>query len=90
MAIPYDQQSWEFVGVEPVAVAGMENLTYDRLHTSGQKALYPTFINVGEKKAIDGDVTLFVLKFKARKRGAAPKQVTDGMLVDKKLNVFKF
>ena len=90
MAIPYDQQSWEFVGVEPVAVAGMENLTYDRLHTSGQKALYPTFIHVGEKKAIDGDVTLFVLKFKARKRGAAPKQVTDGMLVDKKLNVFKF
>ncbi len=40
-ALPYDQQSYEFVGVEPIAVKGMENLTNDRLHTDGTKALYP-------------------------------------------------
>ncbi|MCM1483659.1 MAG: DUF5110 domain-containing protein [Muribaculaceae bacterium] len=91
LAIPYDQQIWEFVGIEPAAVATMENLTYDRLHTSGQKALYPTFVNIGERPALSGDeVPLFTVKFKARKRGAAPKASIDGMIVDKKLNVIKF
>lgn len=91
LAIPYDQTAWEFVGVEPIAVKGMENLTYDRLHTNGQKALYPTFVNIGEKPAVEGeDVELFEVKFKQIKRGASIKGAKDGLIVDKKLNAIKF
>ena len=34
-ALPYDQSDYEFVGVEPLNMKAMENLTYDRLHTNG-------------------------------------------------------
>ncbi len=40
-ALPYDQNDFEFVGVEPLNMKAMENLTYDRLHTNGVKSLYP-------------------------------------------------
>lgn len=90
MAIPYDPSAWQFVGIEPVAVAGMENLTYDRLHTSGQKALYPTFVNIGERKAVSGTEVLFKIHFKMLKRTAVKFDVIDKMIVDKKLNTLKF
>ena len=44
----------------------LENLTNDRLHTNGSKSLYPTFVNVGEKPSIEGNVDLFVVRFKAK------------------------
>ena len=39
-ALPYDPKALEFVGVEVKNMKNMENLTNDRLHTNGTKALY--------------------------------------------------
>jgi len=88
-AIPYDAKVWDFTGVEPVAVSGMENLTRDRLHASGETVVYPTFVNVGQKPDLAGsNVELFVVKFCRLKRGATPT-LSAPMLVDKKLNTIK-
>lgn len=85
LAIPYNASEYEYIGIEPVVAAGMENLTYDRLHTSGQKALYPTFVNIGDKPAIEGDVDLAVIKFRAKKRGAFTPKASDEIIVGKSL-----
>ena len=93
VAIPYDQTQWEFVGSDTEALKGMENMTYDRLHTDGHRELYPTFVNIGERKAVSGSgVSLFTLRFKARRKGARfdTSTVRDGLLVDKKLNTLPF
>ena len=42
-ALPYDQQKFEFVGVQPVSMKEMENFTYDRLHTNGTKSIVSNF-----------------------------------------------
>jgi alpha-glucosidase (family GH31 glycosyl hydrolase) len=89
-ALPYSQQDYEFVAVQPLNVKAMENLTNDRLHTNGTKALYPTFINVGNKTAIEGNADLFVLKFKAKRKLKFDLKAVDGFLVDKALNTVKF
>lgn len=85
-ALPYSQTELEFVGVDALGMKGMENLTYDRLHTNGAKVLYPTFVHLGDKEAINGTTDLFVLKFKAKQKGKFNLQMTDGLLVDKDLN----
>lgn len=87
-ALPYNQQDYEFVGVELQHMNAMENLTYDRLHSNGSKALYPTFVNVGNKKTLEGTVDLFLLKFKAKAKRQVKfgLKIIDGLLVDKKLN----
>ena len=85
-ALPYNQQDYEFVGVELQHMNAMENLTYDRLHSNGSKALYPTFVNVGNKKTLEGTVDLFLLKFKAKRQVKFGLKIIDGLLVDKKLN----
>jgi len=46
-ALPYDAALLEYVGLEPTGMKDMVNLTYDRLHTSGQKELFPCFVNKG-------------------------------------------
>ena len=89
-ALPYDQQAYEFVGVTPSGMKQMENLTYDRLHTDGTKALYPTFVNVGDKETVDGDGELMVITFKAKRRLTFDLKPVDGILVDKGLNFTKF
>lgn len=88
-ALPYNPQDLEFVGVEVKNMKKMENLTNDRLHTNGAKALYPTFVNVGDKEPVQGSEELFVLKFKARRDVKFNLKLADGMLVDKKLNTSK-
>lgn len=88
-ALPYNPQDLEFVGVEIVNMKKMENLTNDRLHTNGVKALYPTFVNVGDKEPVEGSEKLFILKFKARRDVKFDLKLKDGMLVDKKLNTSK-
>ena len=90
LALPYNAQDWEYVGVEAPALAGMYNMTYDRLHTNGDKVLYPTFANLGEKQNIKGDTTLMVVKMKSKKKQKFTLKHTDGMLVDKQQNVAKF
>ena len=89
-ALPYSQQDYEFVGVEPLNMKKMENLTYDRLHTNGTKALYPTFVNLGNKAALDGTNDLFILKLKAKHKVKFDLKLKDGFLVDRNLNTLKF
>lgn len=90
LAIPYNAQDWEFVGVEAPALAKMYNMTYDRLHTNGDKVLYPTFVNLGEKPNIEGDATLMIVKMKSKKKQKFIWRHTNGMLVDKHQNVVEF
>lgn len=89
-ALPYSPQDYEFVGVQPLNMQDMENLTYDRLHTNGSKALYPTFVNLGDKAAIEGNQDLFILKLKAKHKVKFDLKAIDGLLVDKNLNTCKF
>ena len=89
-ALPYNQQDYEFVGVELQNMQDMENLTNDRLHTNGEKALYPTFVNIGNKESLEGNLDLFVLKFKAKHKLKFDLKAQDGILVDKNLNTQKF
>ena len=88
-AMPYNTEDYEYVGIEAIATKGMENLTYDRLHTSGVKALYPTFVNLGEKPSLNGDSELFVIKFKAKRNLKFNLEAIDGILVDDKLKTIK-
>lgn len=87
MALPYDPTQIQYQGVEPVGMLNMENLTNDRLHTNGDKVLYPTFVNTGDKDVIEGDGILFRLTFKALKPfNAKQLKPRDGMIVDKALH----
>ena len=89
-ALPYDQNDYEFVGVEPLNMKTMENLTYDRLHTNGVKSLYPTFVNIGKQESLEGSEELFILKFKAKRKVKFEWQIKDGILVDKQLRMHQF
>ncbi len=72
------------MGVEVKNMKKMENLTNDRLHTNGTKALYPTFVNIGDKEPVEGTSELFVLKFKARRDVKFQPKLTDGMVVEER------
>ncbi len=85
-ALPYDPQVMEYAGVDAAGMKEMKNLTYDRLHSNGVKALYPTFVNLGEKPTLEGDGELMVIKFKAKTRLTFKLKAIDGILVDKYLN----
>jgi alpha-glucosidase (family GH31 glycosyl hydrolase) len=89
-ALPYNPQDYEWIGVQALNMKEMENLTNDRLHTNGVKALYPTFVNTGEKETLEGTLDLYILKFKARKNLRFDLKATDGFLIDKNLNIYKF
>ena len=69
----------------------MVNLTYDRLHTSGQKALYPTFVNRGNNFLLEeGNPELFTIKFVAKKAGKFNLKAVDGLLIDRNLGTASF
>ncbi len=68
LVLPYNATDFEFVSIDAPALAGMTNLTNDRLHTSGEKVLYPTFVNRGTKPLISGSDTLMTITFKALRR----------------------
>ena len=89
-ALPYDQNDYEFVGVDPLNMKAMENLTYDRLHTSGVKSLYPTFVNLGKQESLNGSEELFILKLKAKRKVKFELTLKDGILVDKELRMHSF
>ena len=89
VALPYDAAQLEYVKTATVGTKDMENLTYDRLHKNGQKALYPTFVNTGNKATLSGNGTLVEITFKARQSGELNLQMLDAMLVDKKLNTIE-
>ena len=89
-ALPYNQQEYEFIGVQPIHINDMENLTYDRLHSNGEKGLYPTFVNLGSKKLLNGTGDLFILKFKAKQKVTFGLKIKYVILVNQKLNSVKF
>ncbi len=91
LVLPYNQQQLEFVGVEPVAVANMTNMTNNRLHSNGERVLYPTFVNLGRQPEISGEqVELFRLRFKALTALPSVKWTMNGMIVDRTLNAVAF
>ncbi|MDR1707639.1 MAG: DUF5110 domain-containing protein [Prevotella sp.] len=89
-ALPYNPQDYEFIGIQPSNMKEMENLTNDRLHTNGVKSLYPTFVNIGNKEALEGNSDLFIIKFKAKRNMKFDLKAIDGFLVDKNLNYTTF
>ena len=89
-ALPYANQDFEFLGLENVSMLKMENLTKDRLHSNGTKALYPLFANVGEQETISGNKPLFTIKLKTKRALKFNLKSIDGFLVDKNLKVIKF
>lgn len=89
-ALPYNNNDLDYVGVKTVNTKKMQNFTNDRLHTSGDKVLYPTFVNVGDEAALEGDGTLFVIEFKAKRSVRFNLELKHGMLVDKNLNWVEF
>jgi alpha-glucosidase (family GH31 glycosyl hydrolase) len=88
-ALPYSAQDYEYIGIQSIHTKQMENLTYDRLHTNGTKALYPTFMNIGRKEALNGSSVLFVIKFKTKRDVKFNLKAIDGLLVDKDLYTIK-
>ncbi|WP_316751471.1 TIM-barrel domain-containing protein [Pedobacter gandavensis] len=89
-ALPYNAADYEFVSIQPLNAKHMENMTYDRLHTNGKKALYPTFVNLGDKEALNGSTELFIIKLKAKRKLKFDLKAIDGLLVDKNLNSVTF
>ena len=89
-ALPYDATAYEFAGIEADAVSDMRNLTNDRLHTNGVKALYPTFVNIGDRKTLQGDSVLFTIRLKAKKDVKFDLKAQDGMLVNKTMEYIGF
>lgn len=88
-ALPYSEQDFEFAGIETVNMKQMENFTNDRLHSNGKKALYPTFVNIGDKPVLQGSEELFIIRFRAKRDGRVNLRPIDVMLVDKELNVIE-
>lgn len=89
-AIPYNKLDFDYVGIELKNMKAMQNLTYDRLHTNGDKVLYPTFVNLGNEEALEGNETLFEIRFVAKRALKFNLKITEGLLVDKFLNNVKF
>lgn len=89
-ALPYNPEDLEYEGMEVLNMKQMKNLTYDRLHHDGSKALYPTFVNVGNQETLGGTVDLFILKFRAKRNFTIDLKPTDGILVGKNLDVLHF
>ncbi|MBR4042902.1 MAG: DUF5110 domain-containing protein [Bacteroidaceae bacterium] len=89
VAIPYDATQLRYVKTSPVGTREMDNLTYDRLHKNGVKALYPTFVNTGNKPVLSGTGTLVEITFIALKSGDLDLQMQDALLVDKKMNTIE-
>jgi alpha-glucosidase (family GH31 glycosyl hydrolase) len=85
-ALPYNADEYEFMGVQSLNVKQMENFTYDRLHSNRQKALYPTFVNTGDKETLNGSADLFIIRFRAKKNLRFDLKLIDGIVVDKRLN----
>ena len=81
LALPYDASALEFAGVEASGLQQMENLTRDRLHTDGTKAVYPTFVNLGGKSLVSGDGLLFRVSFKVLRGGADIPEAVDAVVV---------
>ncbi|UFH34193.1 TIM-barrel domain-containing protein [Flavobacterium acetivorans] len=88
-ALPYNTADYEFVGIQSFNTKKMENLTNDRLHSNGEKVLYPTFVNTGNKETLEGSSDLFIIKLKAKQKLNFNLKPLQMILVDKNLNTLK-
>jgi len=88
-ALPYSTKDYEFVGIQSLNTKKMEDLTNDRLHSNGEKVLYPSFINLGKQEALEGNSDLFIIKLKAKQKVNFNLKPLQMMLVDKNLNTLK-
>ena len=89
-ALPYNQQEYEYEGLQTLNVGEMENFTNDRLHSDGNKVLYPTFVNTGNKAVLNGSENLFIIKLKAKQNVTFNMKLADGILVNKGLEYINF
>lgn len=90
IALPYDVKEYEYVGIEALNVAGMNNYSKNRLHSNGNTAVYPTFVNEGNRVTLNGDVEIAKITLKAKKNIKFNIKAIDGIIVDKHLNSIKF
>lgn len=90
IALPYDVKEYEYVGIEAPNVAGMNNYSKNRLHSNGNTAVYPTFVNEGNRVTLNGDVEIAKITLKAKKNIKFNIKAIDGIIVDKHLNSIKF
>lgn len=90
LSLPYNPAEYEYVGIEAVGTGSMSNYSKNRLHSNGSTAVYPTFVNEGNKGTVGGDGTLAKVTFKAKKDVKFNIKATDGVIVDKHLNTVKF
>lgn len=86
-ALPYSATDFELVGIDVKDMGNMENISKDRLHSDGSKVLYPTFVNIGEQKTVEGTHELFTIKLKAKKACKPSFKMSNLMMVDKFLRV---
>lgn len=89
-ALPYNEQQYEYAGLQMLNMGMIENFTNDRLHSNGIKALYPTFVNVGSKPVLNGSENLFIIKFRANQDVTFNLKPVDGILVDKQMEYTSF
>ncbi|WP_227009055.1 TIM-barrel domain-containing protein [Christiangramia fulva] len=89
-ALPYDTSKFEYLGVEPLGTKEMKNFTNNRLHTNGQTILYPTFVNLGNKETLNGDLELMIIKLKAKRPVTYNLHLSQGIMVDKNLHSNSF
>lgn len=88
--LPYEGNTFEFMGIVPKNMKQLRNYSNNRLHSDGYSVLYPTFVNVGNEEALQGSDLLFVIWFKAKKNGEFPINDLKGILVDKEMDVKEF
>ena len=79
--LPYNPEEMEYLSESPTALASMYDMTRDRLHTNGQKALYPTFISRDADTLVNGDGELMRISFVAKKDIKFVARITDEMTV---------
>lgn len=70
--------------------AGMSNYSKNRLHNNGTTAVYPTFINEGNRVTLNGDIEIAKITLKAKKDIKFNTKAVDGIIVDKHINFIKF
>ena len=90
LALPYDANEYEFVGIEAGEVGTMSNYSKYRIHSNGTTAVYPTFVNEGNQITINGNVELARITLRAKKNIRFNINAIDGFIVDKHLNTIKF
>jgi hypothetical protein len=89
-ALPYSEKDFEFAGITLLHTGAMENVTNDRLHSDGEKVLYPTLVNIGDQPALEGSEDLFIIRMKAKHKLSVNFKPSQAVLVDQHLNALQF